>query len=127
MPVSDIASFPLSGCAVEARSLATPGTGPEAAAFNFLLSVDAMAHMANVLGLKEDYASYTELSTKLRPVFHRRFYNASSGTYGQRALEIQTLTAAPLALDSGYPALNGGSASGHTPKRLAKRIIWIEC
>ena len=43
-------------CAVEARSICTPGTGPQAAASNFLLALKAMAHMASVLGERADAA-----------------------------------------------------------------------
>ena len=54
--------------------------------------------MANVIGRESDAARYTSLAAKLRPVFRNRFFNSSTGAYGQRELELQSLTAAPLAL-----------------------------
>ena len=68
-------------CAVENRSLATPGTGPELAAFNFLLAVDAMADMAALPAAGAppgDAQKWADLGTSLREVFHQRFYNAST-------------------------------------------------
>jgi hypothetical protein len=93
-------------CAVEPRALASPGTGPELAAFNFLLSVDAMADMALALGKTADAVQYESLSASLRRVFLSRFYNATSksfpgtGSNSSSKLELQSLTAAPLALEA---------------------------
>lgn len=99
-------------CPVESRKLATPGTGPELAAFNYILSLDAMAEMATILdadpsvdlpGLAADAARYTALAKKFRPIFHDRFFNASVNAYGARELELQSLTVAPLALGGVVP------------------------
>eukprot|EP00040_Diaphanoeca_grandis_P015233 m.77460 g.77460 ORF g.77460 m.77460 type:complete len:1094 (-) comp25018_c0_seq1:43-3324(-) len=90
-------------CAVEARATNTPGTGPELAAFNFIAAVDAMEKMAGVIGNMTAQKKYTAMQEKLRPVFHQRFYNASSGAYGGKAIELQSLTVAPLALGNTIP------------------------
>jgi alpha-L-rhamnosidase len=50
------------------------------------------------------FAEYAALAAKMRPVFHSRFYNSSTGVYGARALETQSLTVAPLALGNTTPA-----------------------
>jgi alpha-L-rhamnosidase len=89
-------------CAVEARSIATPGTGPQAAAANFLLAMKAMVHMGKALEEHEDAARYAELLAAGQTAFDARFFNASIGGYvGARpALEHQTLSLLALnALD----------------------------
>jgi len=96
-------------CAVESRALATPGTGPELAAFNYILSLDAMAEMATALAVAgessaaADAARYAALAQKFRPIFHERFFNESANAYGSRQLELQSLTVAPLALGGVIP------------------------
>eukprot|EP00937_MAST-01D_sp_MAST-1D-sp2_P003514 g3514.t1 len=89
-------------CAVESRALATPGTGPALAAFNYLLGLDAAAEMAAAIGREADASRYGALAARLRPVFRERFYNSTRGAYGSekgfRELELQSMTAAPLAL-----------------------------
>ena len=41
-------------CAVESRALATPGTGPQAAAGNFLMALKGASEIADALGLESD-------------------------------------------------------------------------
>ena len=88
---------------MEARSIATPGTGPELAAFNFLLSVDAMADMATAIGKTADAERYEKIGKQLRDVFHAQYYNAAKKMYGSDELELQSLNAAPLALEERTP------------------------
>merc|ERR1719397_1153438 len=90
-------------CAVEDRKLERPGTGPELAAFNFIMSFDAMAEMASRINRATAHTKYAKLAEKFRPIFHHRFFNASTGTYGRVPLEVQTLTVAPLALGNTIP------------------------
>ena len=66
-------------CAVGARSDVTPTTGPPLSAFNWLLSVDAMAVLSTVVGNTSGAAYYTELGAKMRPLYHKRFYNNVTG------------------------------------------------
>ena len=84
---------PCSRCAVEARSICTDGTGPQAAAANYLLALKAMVHMARVLGETDDAARYESELASGQLTFDRRYYNTSIGGYvGSRPpLEHQTL------------------------------------
>eukprot|EP00750_Incisomonas_marina_P022045 INCI4830.2.p1 GENE.INCI4830.2~~INCI4830.2.p1 ORF type:complete len:1072 (-),score=158.19 INCI4830.2:421-3636(-) len=103
-------------CAVENRSLATPGTGPELAGFHFLLGVDAMADMAKVLGKSADVTKWTTMGAALRKIFHARYFNPHTSAYGTDELELQSLTVAPLALEqTGAPVI----PSTDRPKLLA--------
>lgn len=99
-------------CAVDSRAEATPTTGPELSAFNYILALDAMAEMAVALaadpefnepGAAEDATNYAALARKFRPVFHKRFFNESVNAYGPCELELQSLTVAPLALGGVVP------------------------
>lgn len=90
-------------CAVESRAVATPNTGPLLAAFNYVLNLDAMAQMADVLGKAADHAKYAGLASQMRPIFFKVFYNQSSGLFGKTPLEVQSCTAAPLALGGVIP------------------------
>jgi hypothetical protein len=56
-------------CAVEARSIATPATGPELAAFNYILGLDAMVIMAYAVGESADSAKYKALGASMRVAF----------------------------------------------------------
>eukprot|EP01043_Picozoa_sp_COSAG02_P022257 COSAG02_NODE_1152_length_14201_cov_9.055595_5_plen_211_part_00 len=100
----------LSGCAVESRKIATPGTGPELAAFNFILSLDAMAEMATTIGDEGNHSHYQQLSISMRSAFHTAFYNTTMQRYGSgpdasgESL-LQSLNVAPLALGLGDPDL----------------------
>jgi hypothetical protein len=90
-------------CAVESRAVATPGTGPELAAFNFILSVDAMADMATAIGDSGNATKWHGLSKTMRSAFHTAFFNESMQRYGNGHLAsgellVQSLNAAPLAL-----------------------------
>lgn len=88
-------------CAIEARDIATPNTGPLLAAFNYLLSLDAMTEMAAVLGKKADESKFGALASKLRPAFYSTYYNTSTGLFGKSSLEAQSCTAASLVLGDG--------------------------
>ena len=66
-------------CATGPTAEVTPSTGPPLAAYNWLLSVDAIS---TVVGNTSGAAHYTQLGEKMRPLYHKRFYNT---TTGQRA------------------------------------------
>lgn len=93
----------------EKQDIMQNGTGPELAAFHYILSLDAMTDMAaslaasGVHGAEADAARYAALAQQFRPIFHRRFFNASARAYGAHELELQTLTVAPLALGGVVP------------------------
>lgn len=100
----DIADFFIWGdwCAVESRALATPTTGPELAAFNYILSLDAMATMCDAIQ-SSCAANFSTLAQKARPNFFTLYHNTSTNLFGPSALDVQTLTAAPLALGNTIP------------------------
>ena len=63
-----------------------------------------MVVMGTALGGRAStVARYAGLATELRAVFHARYYNATTGTYGRDPLEVQSLTAAPLAMGRTIP------------------------
>ena len=88
-------------CAVEPRVNATPGTGPQAAAANFLLALRAMVEIGKAVGDSTNTARYKDTLAKLVPIFHTRFWNISLGTWASDPMEIQTLTALSLAAGVG--------------------------
>ena len=76
------------------------------AAFNYIAGLDAMPMvvMGKALGGQEStVARYATLATTFRGLFHSRYYNATTGTYGRDPLEVQSLTTAPLAMGSTIP------------------------
>ena len=79
-------------CAIESRAVCTPNTGPPAAAANFILSVEAMAAMAGVLGESADQARYTSWLAGYRKDYDKTYYNDALVSYGKTALEIQTMS-----------------------------------
>jgi alpha-L-rhamnosidase len=88
-------------CAVEPRAKATPGTGPQAAAANFLMALRAMVEIGIGVGDSANAARYNTTWSELVPRFHRRFWNASLGTWASDTMELQTLTALSLAAGIG--------------------------
>ena len=87
-------------CAVEARSTCTPGTGPQAAASNYILALKAMSHMAGALNEPGDAKRYADALSAAQAVYDLRFWNASAagpgggGWVGARpSIEHQTLAA----------------------------------
>eukprot|EP01050_Picozoa_sp_SAG11_P003626 SAG11_NODE_210_length_12303_cov_10.235824_5_plen_231_part_00 len=92
------------------RAIAPSGTGPELAAFNFILSLDAMAEMAATIGDASNHSHYRQLGTSMRTAFHTAFWNTTmqrfgSGQNASSVLLLQSLNVAPLAL--GLEGLNG--------------------
>jgi len=86
-------------CAVQARALATPETGPMLAALSTIGALDATARMAALLGRQEDAHKYATHAAKMRPLAHAAYFNESTGMYGVDLLTAQTLTSSALALD----------------------------
>ena len=65
-------------CAVESRAIATPNTGPPAAAANYVLSLEAMVAMADALGETEDGAKYKAWLENYRQLYDTIYYNVSA-------------------------------------------------
>jgi hypothetical protein len=83
-------------CAVESRALATPNTGPPAAAANFVLALEAMVVMADALGEKEDQDKYSSWLESYRTMYDQIYWNSSFTSYGLTALETQTMSSVAL-------------------------------
>ena len=93
-------------CSNQSRAVATPETGPTASAFNYILSLDAMADMASVLGKDNDFEKYSTLSKSLRITWAKTFYNSNHGLYGYEAEDgfvSQTLTSASFVMNNVVP------------------------
>jgi len=83
-------------CAIEARNICTPNTGPPAAAANFILAVEAMASMAGALGEDADEAKYTSWLAAYRVAFDAKYWSANLTSYGKTTLELQTMSSVAL-------------------------------
>ena len=93
-------------CSNQSREIATDSTGPPAAAFNYILAVDAMADMAEVVGHEADSDRYRALGQQLRLEWHSKYYNKHHGLYGYEAEDgfaVQTLSTAPLSMKNVIP------------------------
>eukprot|EP01052_Picozoa_sp_SAG31_P001943 SAG31_NODE_65_length_28565_cov_8.402914_24_plen_486_part_00 len=90
-------------CAIEPRTAATPGTGPQAAAANFLMALRSMVEIGIAIGDTTNAERYNYTLGSLIPVFHRRFWNRSLGTWASDPRELQTLTVLSLAAGVGSP------------------------
>ena len=102
-------------CTAQDRAGATPATGPPAAAFNYILSLDAMGRMATALGLAGDATHWKTMGMAERKLWHAQFYDPEHKAYGyygdghEDDFVLQTLTAAPLAMGQVIPdALQAG-------------------
>lgn len=105
-------------CAAESRAVATPNTGPQLAAFNYVMNLDAMAQMAGALGKAADEARFAALAAEARPRLYSSYFNRSTGLFGLTPLEAQSCTAAPLVLGGVMP--DGGDEA--LAARLAAHI-----
>lgn len=83
-------------CAVESRAIATPNTGPPAAAANYVLSLAAMVAMAGALDEKEDEAKYRAWLEKYRQLYDKIYFNDTLTSYGLTSLEVQTMSTVAL-------------------------------
>jgi len=100
--VGGLADFFLFGdwCANEPKSIYTKGTGPVLAAANYLMSLKAMAEMADAIGKTKDASKYSNLYAQLSPVFHSRFWTPTTKSYNHNdSLETQSLNS--IALSAG--------------------------
>ena len=76
-------------CAVEARSVCTPGTGPQAAAANYVLALKAMVHMATALEEAEDATRYAAALAAAQAAFDQRYWDGSAGGWvGRRVARL---------------------------------------
>jgi hypothetical protein len=91
-------------CAVQPRANATPGTGPEAAAANFLMALRSMVEIGIAVGDHANAARYNTTWAKLVPLYERRFWNDTLQTWASDSMELQTLTALSLAAGVGSRA-----------------------
>jgi len=81
----------------EPRNIYNKGTGPVMAAANYLMSLKAMAEMADVIGKTEDALKYSNLYAQLSPVFHSRFWTPATKSYNHNdSLETQSLNSIAL-------------------------------
>jgi|EP01043_Picozoa_sp_COSAG02_P016870 alpha-L-rhamnosidase len=116
-------------CAVEARAIATPATGPELAAFNYILGLDAMVTMADAVGEKEDAEKYKSLGTSMRVAFKEAFYNATLDRYAPRGNEadnellLQSLNVAPLAMAGSRPDVADSLGVDGLATKLHENIV----
>ena len=92
-------------CAIENRSISTGGTGPPAAAANFILSVQAMVDMAEAIGEKADAQRWQGQLADWKAQFHANYYHESLGSYTNRSLEVQALSSIALGADAVPSAL----------------------
>lgn len=99
-------------CCVEGREECTPGTGPQAAASNWLLAVRAMVEMAEAIGEAADAKRYEQVLAAGQTAYDARYYNASVGGWVGARPELEHQTLASLALN----ALDG-AAGGEVPAR----------
>lgn len=104
-------------CAVEAREQCQVGTGPQAAAANWLLALQAMVHMATALGEASQAQRYAAALAEGQRAFDARYFNASVNAHvgGRPPIEHQTLSA--LAIN----ALDGATFSGASKHVSATR------
>jgi alpha-L-rhamnosidase len=93
-PSEEVPNFYSCGdwCAIEARDVATPNTGPPAAAANFILAVEAMVALADALGETADAEEYGSWLAPYRKGYDASYWNSSLESYGKTALEIQTMS-----------------------------------
>ena len=91
-------------CAAESRADATPGTGPQLAAANFLMALKSMAEIGAAVGDAANAQKYNDTYAKLLPIFDKRFWNSTTETWASDPLELQTLTAVTLGAGVGSPS-----------------------
>ena len=77
-------------------------TGPGSAAANFLLALEAMAKLADIVGATDDRARFATTLTQMRAAFDAQFWNETTASYAAHSLHTQTLNA--LALVSNAPS-----------------------
>ena len=65
------------------------------------MALQSMAEIGAAVGDLASAARYNETYAQLVPLYHRRFWNASLGTWASDPLELQTLTALSLAAGVG--------------------------
>lgn len=90
-------------CAVQARAVASPATGPELAGAHFVAALDAMSVLAELAGRSSDETTFRAAATRARRVLHATYFNVSENLYGAYEIDAQTLTSVPLALGGIVP------------------------
>lgn len=63
----------------------------------------SLRYRGTIISLRRVSHRYQNLAASFRAVFHTRYYNTTTGTYGRDPLEVQSLTTAPLALGGTIP------------------------
>jgi alpha-L-rhamnosidase len=92
-------------CAIEPRTLEIAGTGPPAAAANYILAVQAMTQMAAAIGESADAARYGAQLAGWKALFHAAHWHANTSSYTGTQLEVQAISAIALGADAVPPAL----------------------
>eukprot|EP00730_Choanoeca_flexa_P008327 TRINITY_DN12476_c0_g2_i7.p1 TRINITY_DN12476_c0_g2~~TRINITY_DN12476_c0_g2_i7.p1 ORF type:complete len:946 (+),score=206.96 TRINITY_DN12476_c0_g2_i7:296-3133(+) len=91
-------------CAFGPRDIVTPTTGAPLAAFNWLMSVDTMVELSQLVGNVTGAKYYQDVGQSMRKVYHERFYNASVGMYNANySFNAQTLTSGVFRLGNVIP------------------------
>lgn len=88
-------------CNNQSQTTAPQGNGPALAGFNFILALDAMGSIADVLGLTKDAGMWRGYAETFRPLWHEEHYKSERGLYGydsENGFVVQTLTSAALKL-----------------------------
>ena len=98
-------------CSTYPRTYEIPRTGPISACFHYILDLQILSGMAEVLGNMADAEHYAALHAKLTNPFHQHFYNGSVGAYVDGT---QTVNLLPLF---------GGLVPQSLSKTVAKKLI----
>ena len=83
-------------CSVQNRTLERLGTGPPAAAANYILAVEAMVKIAHALDLPSSERKYASELEQWRAEFDKTFWDEELKTYTNDTLEVQTLSSIAL-------------------------------
>ena len=81
-----------------------PTPGSLVVTFYYYWSVDIVARAAGVLGKSPEAEAYRRLAEEIKAAFHRKFYNADSGSYGNGS---QTSNVLALFLDLAPASVRG--------------------
>ena len=90
------------------------------------MAVESMVRMASAIGQTADESRYREELAQWRTAYDRRFWEASTGTYTNNPLEIQTVTSTALGAKA-VPAARRSSAVKALAADVASREYLPTC
>jgi alpha-L-rhamnosidase len=93
-----------------------PTPGDLVSTVYYYWSADIVARMADVLGKKDDLTKYRALADQIKTAFHKKFYNAETGSYGNGSQSSQIL---PL-----FTGMAPREASGRVNGYLVNDIVY---